>query len=256
MTSTPRSLLPRLTATSPAIWGKLPSHGDYVRYNVRYQCDAELKRWIQQEFIPLDNQHRPAVPSSMAHAGLPWCFILPPGYLSFAPKDYVMGVWITSSDKLGRQYPLVMMQTASRQWIKQHFAPHIHEPNNWLFLAARILAKAVYIDKNKPAVSAQDQLIDLTHKIDFVWNLCKPSWRSFGKRHYQRMSFTEINDMIGLPHPDDFIHQLDGVRYLPWSDWTERLLGDIPQPLFWQQDLSGRFVAASSNMHHISFLDA
>lgn len=255
MTTTKRAIIPRITATAPAIWGKLPSHGDFVRYNVRFHCDAELKRWIQQEFIPLDNKHRPSQPSSMAHAGLPWCFILPPGYLSFAPHDYVIGVWIASSDKLGRQYPLVMMQTASRQWVKQQFAAYMTEPRSWLFIAARIMANAVYVDKNAPAIPAQDHLVELTHKIDYVWNMLKPSWKSIGKRHHQRMSYAEFHDMIGAPHPDDFVHQLKGVRHLPWSDWPERLLGDIPQPVFWQQDLEGRFVAASSNMHHLSFLD-
>lgn len=255
MSTKKRTILPRLMASAPAIWGKLPSHGDFVRYNVQFQCDAPLKNWIQQEFIPLAQKHQPSTPSAMAHAGMPWCFILPPGYLSFAPDDYVMGVWIASSDKLGRQYPLVMMQTASRHWIKQHFSTHINEPKNWLFLAARILAKAVYIDKKAPAISAQDQLTELTHKIDYVWNMFKPSWKSIGKRHHQRMSYAEFDHAIGTPHPDDFAHQLEGVQHLPWSDWPARLLGDIPQPVFWQQDLSGRFVSASSNMHHISFLD-
>lgn len=255
MTRTLPIIFKRIAISSPALWGKLPSHGDFVRYNIPYNCDAEVKEWIQQEFTPIKEAHNPQNPAAMGHHGMPWCFVLPPGHFSFAQEDYVIGVWLNSSDKLGRQYPLVMIQTASPQWVKLYFTGHMQIPCNWLFMAARIMAKAVYIDQPNNMVSAQDTLLALTKKMDTVWDLVKMHCK---KRHFGKqisLSYAQVAPIIGKPHPYDFAHHLHGVRHLPWIHWPEHILSDVPRPVFWQQDLSGRFVAAAPSMHHHTSLE-
>ena len=56
---------------------------------------------------------------------------------------------------------------------------------------------------------------------------------------------THAQDIVGAAHPEDVVGSFDGVRYLPWADWPQRLTARAAQPVFWQQDLRGRFVDAA-----------
>ncbi|MQR02092.1 TagF domain-containing protein [Glaciimonas soli] len=190
----------------------------------------------------------------MGHAGLPWCFVLPPGSLPFAAKDYVIGVWMPSSDKVGRHYPLVMIQTASLCWIKQHFSTHTQQPCEWLFTVARAMAKTVYADEtqvDRPIGDGKpkDHLQTLTTQLDQLWHTMRPGWRELVGRASPLFDATQAQDIIGAPHPADPAPYLDGVRYLPWANWPKKLTEPLPQPAFWQQDLQGRFVAAAVSLN-------
>jgi type VI secretion system protein ImpM len=181
--------------------------------------------------------------------------VLPPGSLPFASKEYVIGVWIASSDKVGRSYPLVMMQVASLKWVEQHFSYHPIKPCDWLFSAARAMAKAVYADAeqamqpNHPAAPV-DHLMLLTAQLDDLWATVKPDWRELFGRSSASFDFFNAQKIIGSPHPEDPAHYLDGVRYLPWSDWPKKLTiprtNKVLESAFWQSLKAWRFLVAES----------
>lgn len=270
----------------PALWGKLPSRGDFIRHKIKYNQGEALQAWIATQLRPPPAASRkapiPAVPArrapdatlwhdlsprnsppeaiaqpAMGHAGLPWCFVLPPGSLPFAEKEHVIGVWMASSDLVGRQYPLVMMQTAAPRWIKQYFSSHTGQPCDWLFAVARAMAKAVYADEtwaDRPADKMQptDNLATLTTQLDGLWHAMRPGWRELLGCSAAPFDLASAQATIGDPHPADPVRYLDGVRYLPWANWPQHLTASltnaVPQPAFWQQDLKGRFVAAALSL--------
>lgn len=187
---------------------------------------------------------------------LPWCFVLPPDSLSFARKQHVIGVWMDSFDKIGRCYPLVMMQTASPRWIKQYFSNHAVQPCDWLYFAARCMAQAVYAEEtalDRPYPGAPDYVGTLIQKLNQLWPLYQPGWRETLGRGTPVVDMQNAQAIVGEPHPEDVVRTLDGVRYLPWTDWPQRLIGEAPatpaQAAFWQQDLRGRFVGAGQGLH-------
>lgn len=187
---------------------------------------------------------------------LPWCFVLPPGTLSLARKQHVIGVWMDSSDKIGRSYPLVMMQTASPRWIKQYFSNHAVQPRDWLYFAARCMAQAVYAEEtalDRPQPDTPDRVATLIRQLGQLWPLYQPSWREALGRGTPMIDAQVAQAIVGAPHPEDVVRTFDGVRYLPWADWPQRLTGDATgaaaQPAFWQQDFRGRFVWATQVLH-------
>ncbi|WP_211460490.1 TagF domain-containing protein [Collimonas silvisoli] len=276
----------------PALWGKLPSRGDFIRHNIKHNQGEALQAWIAEQLLPSTvpaassepsklpkaavsrrlkadaslwhDLNQPAsfseeiVQPTVGHAGLPWCFVLPPGSLLFAAKEHVIGVWMASSDKVGRQYPLLMIQTAAPRWIRQHFASHTQQPCDWLFAVARAMARTVYADEtqvDKPTGGAQapDHLTALTTQLDALWQTMRPGWRQMLGGSAAAFDLAGAQALIGAPHPEDPVRHLDGVRYLPWANWPQQLTssGAAPslRPAFWQQDMKGRFVAAAVNLN-------
>jgi type VI secretion system protein ImpM len=190
-----------------------------------------------------------------ARAVLPWCFVLPPGTLPFARTAHVMGVWMASSDRIGRSYPLVLMQTVSTRWMRRYFQRHTTLPRDWLFYAARCLACAVYAaetaqDRPLPTPAAPlDHGAWLVTQLSQLWALYRPGWSAVFGRGMVPFDAQQLDALVGAPHAEDVAAGFDGVRYLPWPDWPQRLTGDTPQGIalaaFWQQDLRGRFVSAA-----------
>ncbi len=302
-------------ASSPALWGKIPSRADFIQHQLKHNQGEVLQAWIATQLRPLiekqnvvvntkikdaipvrksslslvskrgkadaslwhDLSPSPSSPATMfdepehdsvvvpisavvpkqpviGHVGLPWCFVLPPGSLSFSAKDYVIGVWMASSDKVGRHYPLVMIQTATPRWIKQHFSTHPQQPCEWLFTVARAMAKMVYADEtqmDRPTGDGQprDHLQALTTQLDQLWRTMRPGRQGLFGRSVPLFDAVQAQEIIGEPHPADPILYLDGVRYLPWANWPKKLTESLPQPAFWQQDLMGRFVAAAVSLN-------
>ncbi|TDK61297.1 TagF domain-containing protein [Sapientia aquatica] len=271
--------------SSPALWGKLPSQNEFICHNLPEYQQEELHNWIILQRRPTKRMtanraiqvskksnstnllwHHLNPPSDASNRSsqpeigrdmVPWCFVLPPSSLAFAPSEYVIGVWIASYDKQNNPYPLVMIQTASLSWIEQYFSRHAELPRDWLFSASRILAKIVYTDKEQVlnpnnCINRTDSLARLVVQIDELWSLSKPNWRNLFGLSYGAIDSNLAQKIIGEHHEEDPAHHLQGVRYLPWSDWPKRLTATDnnarPEPAFWQQDLNGRFIAAASKL--------
>lgn len=129
------------SVSPPAIWGKLPSHADYVTHGVRADEVEALQRWLAGQVRPLPSAPHQAktarTPTRQAtdrwlaleparyqpspHS-IPVAFVLPPGVLPFSGPHHVLGVVANSCDRLGRQHPLIVYQRANARWLRQHFA--------------------------------------------------------------------------------------------------------------------------------------
>lgn len=269
-------LRPGSLVSFPALWGKVPCRGDFIRHNLAYEQSEALQTWISQtrkilsltqgvsqrkvtQGIPWQslNPEKPTIdPLAAGQPAQPWCFILPPDGLPFSTDRYLIGVWMDSSDKVGREYPLVLFQTASPRWIRQYFAYHPEHPCEWLFGAARIIANSIYMQESEMdrQGSLADNRIDpmtiLLARVNALWSLYAPGWKNFfGKRVcLPREEMThEIQELVGIPHADDPIRHMEGVRFLPWAEWPDCLTSQRVYPehgYFWQQNLQGRFVGA------------
>ena len=267
---------PNPLVSSPALWGKVPCRGDFIRYNLAYEQSEALQTWISQARKILSPAHgvsqrkvtqgipwqslaiekQTSDPLAAGQPAQPWCFILPPEGLPFSTDRYLIGVWMDSSDKVGREYPLVLFQTASPRWIRQYFAYHPEHPCEWLFGAARIIANSIYAQESeldRPGSFSDngiDPVIILQARLSALWSLYAPDWKTFlGKRVSLpgEDRSQDIQDLVGTPHSEDPIRHIEGVRFLPWAEWPDCLT--FPNTYsehgyFWQQNLKGRFVGA------------
>jgi type VI secretion system protein ImpM len=245
----------------------MPCCGDFIRRNLPFAQEEMLEEWVRQrrgilsppeeiqrkvtDGIPWSSLGPRTKHPAPGDASLPWCFVLSPHGLPFAVDHFLIGVWMDSSDKVGRRYPVIMIQTAARRWIRQYFASHAEHPCEWLFHAARLIARSVYAQKDeagRPADpgAAPDQIAVFQARLNALWTLYAPDWRnSLGKRvSFPGKEVRQIQDLIGPAHPEDPARHWEGVRFLPWADWPDCLPNSTAQGFFWQQNLHGRFISA------------
>jgi len=159
------------SVSPPAIWGKVPSHADFVTHGVKADEVAALQHWLADQVRALPAAPRQA-PSGRPLASqpaerwmaleperykasphsIPVAFVLPPGVLPFSGPHHVLGVVANSCDKLGRQHPLIVYQRANARWLRQHFASRGDDAQDaasaqaglrqpWLFWLARLVSR-------------------------------------------------------------------------------------------------------------------
>lgn len=241
-------LLQRLIAlrqvSSPAVWGKLPGHADFVRSGVRHGESDAWRSWLM-------SQGEANVPGPDPLGALPTTFVLPPGTLAFAPHQFVLGVIAPSMDRVGRYHPLLVYQTARAGWVHRHFSLQAVHPRDWFYWLARVVRHHVR--------SGGDAMM-LERAIRAVWLVHAPTWPS-GRRPgpvpesvaalLQARSQAAFDECAGTAPPADPASRLVGVRHLPWADWPNRLERRAAGSAFWQQDLSGGYVAAAFRLKDI-----
>lgn len=270
----------RWLAQSPRIWGKLPSHGDYLRYRVLPEQAQGWKTWIDKvwHLRPLQ-QGRPGLASpthkhmpthkqkhkqAQANAGwmqldaphaqpdlsvVPVAFILPPGALPFSPKQYVQGVMIPSEDKIGRGCPFIVYQQVSRNWLTRTWTrddtgtPVAAPGQHLLFWWARVAARMH---------GTESDFAQCCQAVDGVWQLHAPSWPQLMGAAPPALLSNQVQHALGpyrLREEADCAWGLQGVQQLPWHNWPERICASAsPQAVFWQQDMHGAYVNAADNL--------
>ena len=260
----------RWLAQSPHIWGKLPSHGDYLRYRVLPDQAQGWKTWIDKvwHLRPLQQvrsglsspKHKQAqakagwmqLDAPHAHPDLgvvPVAFVLPPGALSFSPKQYVQGVMIPSEDKIGRASPFIVYQQVSRNWLARTWARNNTENlvaapgQNLLYWWARIAARMH---------GTQSDFAHCCQAVDAVWQLHAPSWPQLMGAAPTILPSDQVQHALGpyrLRDEADCAWGLQGVQQLPWHNWPDRICAAAsPQAAFWQQDMHGAYVNAADNL--------
>lgn len=85
-------------------YGKLPSHGDFVRRGLPDEFVVPWDRWLQRGLAALRSQVG-AASGAMCSFSPTWRFVLGPGLVS---AEVWAGVWLPSSDRVGRQFPICM----------------------------------------------------------------------------------------------------------------------------------------------------
>lgn len=240
--------------TPPAIWGKLPAHADFVRSGVRHGEADGWARWLAGIPVP---PHDPGMPLD-AHRAVPVSFVLPPGALAFAPRRFVLGVIAPSVDRVGRRHPLLVYQLARRSWVMQHLAPS--QPRDWLFWLARAVARHAQR-------SAQADMRSLHDCVQGLWQLHEEAYATRQPQSQNVQSEPHATPpldaalgrdaerllaaRIASSGPEDITAGLHGVRYLPWSDWPQRLWAVPSAGAFWQQDERGGYLNAASRLQQL-----
>lgn len=233
--------IPRISA--PAIWGKLPDRGDYVRYRNHNNEIDDWRAWLDKQtwlhktptssdktspdWLRLTPDFGQNI--STLHT-LPWSFVLNPGELAFSGKDWLIGVISTSSDSVGRSYPLVIYQTVSQQWLKRY----INVQKGWLFWLAQLVKNHVNVSDNSKK--------DLAETLDQLWDIHRPKLASWFDSAQINQQIT-CQQLIGQKEQEEL--ELSGVQSLPWANWPQ-LLWKPSQTAgwFWQQDQQGNFLDA------------
>ena len=232
----------------PAVWGKLPASGDYIRHRVNGDQVEILRRWlIDQNWLGAPPTASPAehvtppnwhhVTSDLArdtaeHYCLPWSFVLAPGSLMVAKRHWIVGVLAASSDKVGRHYPLMAWQTTDTNWLQAHIA----EPRGWLFDLAQLTARHV-------AASTAQTDGSFIEQLDTLWESQRPGWFNWFWRNKSQPLLRNKEEEISAMQDEC---TLSGMRYLPWAYWPQ-LLWEQDQRAkgwFWQQDAQGGFLDA------------
>lgn len=233
--------IPRVS--SPAIWGKLPDRGDYVRYQVRshevedWSVWLNKQEWLHTKQTSSEEDKRAWLrltpdfgqTSTTFHA-LPWSFVLAPGVLPFSGRNWLIGVVSPSADSIGRSYPLVIYQTVNQHWLQRY----LDAPLGWLYWLAQLVAGYVTPGGNNKK--------DLAGQLDRLWELHSPKWGGWFARA-QIGNQTVCRELTG--HQQISNDRLQGVRSLPWANWPELVWQQSPtEGWFWQQNEKGEFLDA------------
>ncbi len=120
----------------PAIWGKLPTHADYLQHGVRSDEVQGWQRWLAGQLRPQptpcsagkrlrrDEQWSALEPERYkpAPSSIPVAFVLPAGAVALTPPACVLGVIANSCDRLGREHPMLVYQRCNARWLQHCFA--------------------------------------------------------------------------------------------------------------------------------------
>jgi type VI secretion system protein ImpM len=263
-------LTQRWLAQSPHIWGKLPSHGDYLHYRASPAQAQGLKSWIDKVWHLRPLQPRPSgLPSLTAKSthdqagwmqldapigqadlsAVPVAFVLPPGTLTFSPKLHVQGVMIPSEDKIGRACPFIIFQQVSRSWMARTWAQDnthhvdVAPGQHLLYWWARVAARMH---------GTESDFAQCCQAVDAVWQHHAPGWPQLMGGQPAALTFDRLEHALGtyLQRDEaDAAWGLQGVQQLPWRNWPERAWSTpAPKAAFWQQDMRGAYVNAADNL--------
>ena len=251
----------RWQAAPLAIWGKLPSHGDYLRH----RCSAAQARdwqdwvgsvWSQRPASGLTSRERRATRNASSWltleprkvavdlSAVPVAFVMQPGAMPFAPRHCVQGVMLASEDQVGRPCPLIIFQQIAPAWLRRSWAAQANQGRqNMLYWLARIAARAHAAETGwEPLVAA----------VDGVWRTHAPGLTHLLGAPLPAPSRLQLDSVLrGYCEHDtaDAARGLQGVQAMPWANWPMHILRtDRPVHAFWQQDMQGGFVNAAENL--------
>lgn len=197
------ALTRRWVASSVSIWGKVPTHADYVKHAVYSQEAVQWQQWLAQHAPFLlqspEAGERAGAPRSGARRGsraepgwiqldapakvelglIPVAFILPPGTLAFSGQRHVTGILLPSHDKAGRAHPLVIYQTVHRAWLASCMG--MPELQWWLALA-QLLERWYWLQEVEDdavadaAVLVRSNWLSLCQQVEDLASRLRPTW--------------------------------------------------------------------------------
>lgn len=246
-----------------AIWGKLPTHGDFLRHRTTAAQARDWQDWVSRVW-----DHRPgAAVGEQRHAvawitkgkgmlphrapadlaDVPVAFVMQPGALPFAPRHALQGVMVASSDQSGRPCPLVVFQQVAPRWLRRCWTRHefAHRDGDVLYWLARLAARVHAAPGDWPA---------LAQAVDALGDLYPARWRHGVGAPIPRPSRAQVDTVLRGYCDDeatDTASDLRGVKHMPWMDWPTRIVRTRhPVHAFWQQDVLGGYVNAGEDLTH------
>jgi type VI secretion system protein ImpM len=251
----------RWLAAPLAIWGKLPSHGDFLRHRCSAAQANDWQNWVGSVWNQSPLAAPPARSRRPVRAGPGWltleprkaapdlgavpvAFVMQPGALPFAPDHCVQGVLLASVDQIGRPCPLIIFQQIAPGWLRRSWAgkASAHQ-TNMLYWLARIAARTHAAHKDWEA---------LTTAVDGMWQAHAPGWRQLLGAHLPAPSRLQLETLLHsyCEHESaDAACGLQGVHRMPWAQWPTHILRTHqPMHAFWQQDIRGGYVNAGESL--------
>jgi type VI secretion system protein ImpM len=239
-------MLKRLTAswlvTPPAIWGKLPAHPDFIRSGMRHGESEGWRPWLVRHGRPL--QSTPTEPVRAATGLVPAAFVLQPGTLAFAPRQFVMGVIVPCADRLGRQHPLLVYQLARARWVRRYFAAQAQQPRDWLFWLSRAVGQHL-ADPGCPDIRA------LHREVHALWAGHAPRWPDLVQPGGSLKPGTAGRHTDAARERASHCESRSGKARLPWTDWPQGLHRPNARSAFWQQDDDGGYSNADVDLQRL-----
>ena len=98
------------------IFGKLPSQGDFVTRRLPWEFTTAWDAWLQTGIARARSELGANWNETYLTAPL-WRFQLAPGVLG--PTGWV-GLWFASVDRVGRQFPLSLVEALPAAWQKRY----------------------------------------------------------------------------------------------------------------------------------------
>lgn len=248
-----------------SVWGKLPSHGDYLRHRTTAGQGRDWQNWVTRVWnlrTPARQRVRAANSSDAGWlqleprkvkaelAAVPVAFVMQPGSMPFSPRHCVQGVFVASEDQFGRACPLIIFQQVAPGWMRRTWggARALADANeqNLLYWLSRLAARTHGADRD---------WLDLTQAVDAIWQLHAPTWRNLlgmpVTNPEQAGLQAALTQYCDSEHADAALG-LQGVRKLPWANWPNRILrSQNPAQAFWQQDMRGGYVNASDSLQSL-----
>lgn len=97
---------------SIGLYGKLPCQGDFVSRRLPWEFTSTWDGWLQSGMARAKQDIGPDWTSTYLTAPL-WRFQLAPGVLG--PTGWI-GLWFASVDRVGRQFPLALVEPLPSEW--------------------------------------------------------------------------------------------------------------------------------------------
>jgi type VI secretion system protein ImpM len=252
-------------AGSWAIWGKLPSQGDFLCHRTTAAQARGWQDWVHREWSQRPGaqhaQQRHAKAGSEAGrmalaphatrmdlADLPVAFVMQPGSLPFSPGHCVRGVVVASSDQSGRPCPLIFFQLVAPPWLRRSWRQHssLQPDDDVLYWLGRVAARAH---------AAGDEWHALVSCVDTLDERFRCDARHWFGRPLPAPSRQELDALLhghGVGEAIDPATNLQGVTHMPWADWPDPVVRTRkPANAFWQQDARGGCINAGENLHQL-----
>jgi len=255
-------LVQRRLASPLAIWGKLPSHADFVQHRATAAQAHDRQDWVaghwpraaMPQAEPLWVRRAPSqgtgrlpaeplrrVPSLSA---VPVAFVIQSGVLPFSRRHCVQGVTLASSDQIGRPCPLVVYQQISGPWLLRTWGGQgVPSPHGLLFWLARITAR---IQAGNISWNA------LRQAVDGLGQLYAPGARHLLGAAPPAPPTSQLQRLLGsycASEEADVAWALRGRQSRPFSHWPAHSLhAQQPGHSFWQQDLQGAFITTGQHL--------
>jgi type VI secretion system ImpM family protein len=112
----------QVSTHSVACFGKLPSAGDFIRYNASGPAMRALDTWVQRGLLHAAGRLGRAM-EARYDAALPCGFVL---HLDGAPST-LAGLLLPSRDRTGRKYPFMVVREVSGRAMPSDIAPFASE---------------------------------------------------------------------------------------------------------------------------------
>ncbi|TDR32129.1 type VI secretion system-associated protein TagF [Hydromonas duriensis] len=220
---------------APSCFGKLPSHGDFLRIRVPQTQKYKLDQWFSTRTKNNDAASAQKSPlSHQAHSISPWCFAIQGQLLNSSRHLMAVGVIFDSKDKIGRNYPFIIYQLVPKRWLLNQ----LKEPNHWLKVLRDFSLLCVQKDSR--------QLDEMLKKL---WAEYKPEWRDFFRVQTHRRIASkqrQVQQLLSVwqpPKADDLdISNLQGVSNAPWLDWPQTVVSEKLGSFWWKLDNEGRYL--------------